>query len=130
MDAGVDVIADDRAELESSGVDQLASDHRAVMRPIVAVVRGDGASTQIDFFSDEGITDKGQMSDRRVREDKRVFDFHRVANDAVIADACRTADIAIRADFAMLANDDVALDHHARQDARAVTQFEIAIDDR
>lgn len=66
VNACVHVVADDRAELSSSCVDQLAIDHRTMIGSIVTEVGGNGASAKIDFFADDRVADIRQVTDGRV----------------------------------------------------------------
>lgn len=117
MDACVHVVTDDGAEFEAFGIEQLAIDHGAVMGTVMTEIRGDGACAEIDLGSDDRVPDERQVADGGVGKDEGVFHFHRMTDDAVIGDAGRAADVAIGANFAVIADDDIALNHHARQDA-------------
>ena len=117
VDAGVDVIADDRAELSPSGIDKTAIDHRAVVRAIVAEIRSDRARAKIDFVTDDRIADVGKMADGGVIENEGILDLHGLADVAVVADAGGTADVTIGSDFAVSADHDISLDEDSRKDA-------------
>ena len=66
VDAGVNVIANDGAELATSGIDQLISHSCAMIFPIVPQVGRDGARAKVDFVADDRITHVRKMADRCV----------------------------------------------------------------
>lgn len=129
VDAGVDVIADNGAELAPSGIDQFAVHFAAVVFTIVAEIGGDRAGTEIDFVADHRIAHIREVADRRMGEDDGVFDLHGLADVAVIADGGETAQITIRADLAVFPDDDISLDENPGQDPRTFSQLDMAFDD-
>jgi hypothetical protein len=66
IDAGVNVIANDRPELATSGIDQLITHTGAMVFAIVSKVGCDRACTEVDLMTDHGITDVREMADRGV----------------------------------------------------------------
>ncbi len=128
VDAGVDVVADDGAEFATSGIDELPLMHGAVGFSIVAEIGGDGAGTEVDFVSDNGVADVREVADGGVGEDEGVFDFDGLTDVAVGTDGCVAADVAVGADFAVFADDGVALNEDTREDSRALADVDDAFD--
>jgi hypothetical protein len=130
VDAGVDVIADDGAELAAPCIDKLAMDHGSVIFPIVTKIRRRGACTEIDMLPEDGVADVGEVADVGVGKDQAVFNFHRLADVAVIAYAGISTDVAVWADFTIRANDDIPLDEDAGENTRAWADVNDPLDHR
>ncbi len=129
VNAGVNLITDDGTELPAAGIDENPVNHRSVIFPIMAEIRGGGASAEVDLLAKHGIADVGKMTDVRLREYQAILDFHGLADVTLIADASVPADITIRADFTVGSDDDVALDEDTGKDPGTRADVDDAFDD-
>ncbi len=55
VNAGVNGVANDGSEFPPSSIDQLAIDHRTMIRAIVTEIGRDCASAKIDFFANDRV---------------------------------------------------------------------------
>jgi len=96
--------------------------------PIMPEIGGGGASTEVDLFAEDRITDVRKVADVGVRQNEAILDFDGLADVASIADGGIATDITIRADLAIFADDDVAFDEDTGKDAGAFAKVKDAFD--
>ena len=128
VDAGMDAVADNGAELAAAGVDEFTVDHGPVVLAVVPEIRGGGAGAEVDFFAQHGVTDVGKVADVGVGKDQAVLDLDRLADVAAFTDGGAAAQVAVRADLGVGSDDDVSFDEDARQDARTGAEMDDALD--
>jgi len=118
LDAELDAIADDRAELLQAGLDKLIFYHALDHTAIMAVIGGDASRGYVRVIADDRIADVRKMRDIGAVADDAVLDLDAHADLAPIADGRRWPDVGVRADDAVLADDhrpfDIAAGPHQR----------------
>src|SRR5688572_4641600 len=87
VNAGMNAVADDGAELAAAGIDERATDRGAVIFPVVPEIGCRGTGTKINAFPEDGVADVGKVADVGARENQAVLDFYGLADVAVVADA-------------------------------------------
>ena len=113
MNARVHVVSDNGSKLATSGVEQFAIDHAAVVFAIVAEVGSNGAGAKVDVVTDDGIAEVAEVSDCGIVSDNGVFDFDRLPNVASISHGGGASEVAIWSNLAVASDNDISLNHHA-----------------
>src|SRR5690606_9194534 len=116
VDARVDVVADDGAELPAAGVDELAADEGADVGVVVADVGGDGAAAEVAGLADDAVAGVAEVGNGGAVHDDGVLELDGVADAAAVADGASGPEPAVGPDDGVLADEDGPVDDDAGAD--------------
>ena len=105
--------SDDGAELPTAGINEISFDEGAMIRAIMAKVRGDGSGSEIDTGAKDGIADVAQVSDVGAGHQNGIFELNGISDMAIVTDVSGASKIAVWADLTVRADDDFPFDVNA-----------------